>query len=66
MVIIKVLVLIISFFLAILMIYYREKLVRMVGKNQLAERYLGSGGSYTFWILLAIFMVFFAATWLFM
>ena len=65
MVIIKILVLVFCFFLAIIMISYREKLVRLVGKNQLAERYLGNGGSYTFWILFAIFIVFLAATWLF-
>ena len=65
MVVIKILTLAASFCLAIIMITYREKLVRMVGKNQLAEKYLGEGGSYTFWILFSIFIVFVAATWLF-
>lgn len=65
MVFIKILVLAAAFCLAILMISYREKLVRTFGKNQLAEKYLGNGGSYTFWILFAIFIVFLAATWFF-
>lgn len=65
MVIIKILTLAATFCLAIIIITYREKIVRTVGKNQLAERYLGNGGSYTFWILFAIFLVFLAATWFF-
>lgn len=65
MVLIKILTLAATFCLAIIIISYREKIVRMFGKNELAERYLGNGGSYNFWILFAILIVFIAATWFF-
>ena len=64
MVLVKILVLITSIFVAVLIIKFREKLVRLIGKNEYAERYLGSGGTYTFWILFAIFIIFIALVWL--
>lgn len=39
-----------SFFL----IKYREKVVEMTGKFAWAEKYLGSGGTYNFMLILAI------------
>jgi len=36
----------------ILFIYYREKIVRIVGKSDLAEKYLGLGGTYNMWVLI--------------
>lgn len=64
MVLIKIIVLLIAIFVAILIIKFREKLVRLIGKNEWAERYLGSGGTYTFWILFALLIIFIALVWL--
>ena len=64
MVLVKIAVLIFAVFVAVLIIKYREKLVRMIGKNEWAERYLGSGGTYTFWILFALLLIFIALVWL--
>jgi len=36
----------------------------MVGKQEWAERYLGSGGTYNMWILIAILIVVMATIWL--
>lgn len=64
MVLIKILVLIATIFIAILIIRFRERIVRIVGKNEFAERYLGNGGTYTFWILLALLFIIIATIWL--
>lgn len=40
------------------LIYYREKVVRLIGKNDVAEKYLGAGGSYNMWVLIGMaFMI---------
>lgn len=64
MVFVKILVLLATIGLAILILKYKEKVVRMVGKNEFAERYLGQGGTYTFWVLFAIFLIIIATIWL--
>lgn len=64
MVFVKILVLLVVIFLAIIIIMYRERIVRIVGKNQLAERYLGTGGTYTFWILFSLLLIVMALIWL--
>jgi len=64
MVFVKILVLLATIGLAILILKYKERVVRMVGKNEYAERYLGQGGTYTFWILFAILMIVIATIWL--
>ncbi len=64
MVFIKILTLIMAIFICTLIIRYREWLVRQIGKNDFAERYLGNGGTYTMWILIAIFIVIIAVVWL--
>ena len=64
MILIKILVLIATIFIAILILKYRERIVRIVGKNEYAERYLGQGGTYTFWILFAILLIIIATVWL--
>ncbi len=38
----------------IALIFYREKVVRIFGKNDIAERYLGAGGSYNMWVLIGM------------
>jgi hypothetical protein len=62
---IKIIVLIASVFACIGVIRYRLQMVQFFGKNQWAETYLGSGGSYNLWIFIGVLMVFMAATWLF-
>ena len=64
MVFVKILVLLSTIVLAIIILKYREQIVRMVGKNEWAERYLGSGGTYTFWILFAFLLIVIATIWL--
>lgn len=64
MVFIKILVLLATIGLAVLILKYKERVVRMVGKNEYAERYLGQGGTYTFWILLSILLIIIATFWL--
>lgn len=41
-----------------------EPMVRLFGRNDLAERYLGSGGSYNFWKLLGIVFIILGALFL--
>ena len=64
MVFVKILVLLATIGVAILILKYKEKVVRMVGKNEYAERYLGQGGTYTFWVLFAILLIVIATIWL--
>lgn len=37
-----------------LILKYTEPIVRTIGKNDWAEQYLGAGGSYTMWKLIAL------------
>ncbi|AKM81959.1 TPA: hypothetical protein DD449_05370 [Candidatus Berkelbacteria bacterium] len=64
MVFVKILVWIAVLGGAILIMKYKERVVRMVGKNEMAERYLGPGGTYTFWVLFAILLIVIATVWL--
>lgn len=64
MVVVKILVLIASIFACIYTIRYRWNIVQFFGKAEWAERYLGSGGTFTMWIGIAILMVVFAVVWL--
>jgi len=41
-----------------------EPMVRLFGHNDLAERYLGSGGSYTMWKLLGVLFIILGALFL--
>ena len=61
----KLLVLILAILGCIMVIRYRLQMVEFFGKASWAERYLGSGGSYTMWILIGLIMVILAATWFF-
>ena len=56
----RVILLIGSVVLAYYMVKFRVNLVRIIGKNYYAEKYLGSGGTYTMWVFLAIALVAFA------
>ncbi len=42
---------------AVVILKYTEPLVRMIGKNSWAEQYLGGGGTYTMWKLIAVAVV---------
>ncbi len=53
----KLLILIAACLVGILMARYREWLVGAFGRNEYAERFLGSGGSYTMWWLLGVILI---------
>jgi len=57
MVFVKILIFLASTGMAILILKYTEPIVRMVGKMGWAERYLGMGGTYTAWKLIAILLI---------
>jgi hypothetical protein len=50
----KVLVFIFGVALGVLLIIYREKLQQITGDIDFAERYLGSGGTFTLYILVGL------------
>ena len=64
MVFVKILVLIAAVILAVFIVRYRLQVVQMFGKNSYAERYLGPGGTFTLWILIALLLVVLALIWL--
>ncbi|TSC95549.1 MAG: Uncharacterized protein CEN88_460 [Candidatus Berkelbacteria bacterium Licking1014_2] len=43
---------------------YLDRLVEIVGKNSYAEKYLGSGGTYTLWKLIALALAIFGIVYL--
>ena len=49
---------ILGIFLAFVMIKYRQKIIHFTGKWVWAEKYLGTGGSYSAVVLLAIVIFF--------
>lgn len=50
----KIIIALVGFPVAFLIIYFRAKIKDFTGDMDFAERYLGSGGTYTFIILLGI------------
>lgn len=62
MVFIKILIFLVAVAACIAILKYTEKIVRVVGKNSWAEKYLGGGGTYTMWKIIAIVIVA-AALW---
>lgn len=50
----KFLVLVLGIVICILILKYTEPIVRTFGKNSLAERYLGAGGTYNMWKLIGL------------
>lgn len=48
---------ILAVIVAVLIMKYTDPIVRLVGKNDLAEKYLGMGGTYTMWKLIALAIV---------
>jgi len=57
----RLIVFILMFVLGVLMVKYRERIVRMIGKSDLAEKYLGIGGTYTMWIFIGVIVMFVGA-----
>jgi len=57
MVFVKILIFLACTGIAILILKYTEPIVRMVGKMDWAERYLGMGGTYTAWKLMAVALI---------
>lgn len=57
MVLTKILVFIILVAVAFLILKYTEPIVRMIGKSDLAERYLGMGGTYNMWKIIAVILI---------
>ncbi len=57
MVFVKVLVFIACVGLAIIILKFTEPIVRMFGKMSWAEQYLGMGGTYTAWKLMAVVII---------
>lgn len=43
--------------IGVLVMKYTDPIVRMVGKNAWAEQYLGGGGTYTMWKLIAVALI---------
>jgi len=50
----KFVIFIAMFAVGVLILRYNEPIVRMVGKSSFAEKYLGMGGTYTMWKLIAV------------
>jgi len=55
---IKLIIFVVCTGIAFLILLYTEPLVRMIGKMSWAERYLGMGGTYTAWKIIAIVLIF--------
>jgi len=55
--VLKFLVLIFGLSLGIGLIKYSFQLTQIIGSNYYAERYLGSGGTYTMWKLLGLALI---------
>ena len=50
----RILVFILGIALSVLILKYTEPIVRTVGKSVFAEKYLGMGGTYNMWKLIAL------------
>lgn len=54
---VKIIVFIVAFIAGLAILKYQEPIVRTFGKSYYAERYLGMGGTYTMWKLIAIAVI---------
>lgn len=64
-IILKILALVGGIVGGVLMMRYSYQLTQIFGYNSLAERYLGSGGTYTMWKLLGVFAILLAIWYVF-
>ena len=60
----RIILFIVLLVIGIYCIVRSEPLVRLFGHNELAERYLGSGGSYLFWKILGLILILLGALFL--
>ena len=49
---IRLILFILAWVIGLVIIKYREPITRTIGKNDLAEKYLGAGGTYNMWIII--------------
>ena len=54
----RIFIFIITVLAGLAVMVYTEKVVRLIGKNELAERYLGAGGTYSMWKLIGMITIF--------
>jgi len=57
MIFIRLLIFLILTAIAIFILKYTEPIVRMFGKNDIAEKYLGPGGTYSMWKIIAVILI---------
>lgn len=50
----RIIVFLIAFGVGVIILKYTEPIVRTVGKSVFAEKYLGMGGTYNMWKIIAI------------
>lgn len=65
MIFLKILILILALAGGLSILKYTELLVRTVGKNEWAEKYLGGGGTYTMWKIIGILIIVVAIIYVF-
>ena len=53
----RILITIVMIVLGVCMLKWSEPLTNMFGRNDLAERYLGTGGTYNMWKIIGIIFV---------
>jgi len=53
----RLIIFIIMLIAGVLIIKYREKVARIFGKNDLAEKYLGMGGTYVMWVIIGVIVM---------
>ncbi len=53
----RIIVFIVFVAIAIAILKYTEPIVRTFGKNDLAEKYLGMGGTYNMWKIIAVILI---------
>jgi len=61
----RILVLVGGIIGGILLIRFSYQLTQMIGYNDLAEKYLGSGGTYTMWKLVGLLVIIVSIWWAF-
>ncbi|PIP21889.1 MAG: hypothetical protein COX39_00550 [Candidatus Nealsonbacteria bacterium CG23_combo_of_CG06-09_8_20_14_all_40_13] len=57
---IKILIVVAAIIVCLGILKFQEKIVRLFGKNSIAEKYLGNGGTYAMWKIIAITIVVFS------
>jgi len=57
MVLVKIIIFIVFFALGIFFMVRTENIVRTIGHNSLAEKYLGPGGSYLMWRIIGTIVI---------